>query len=71
MGLFSRSIKTDAPTPINDVAASLAPVPTYDALYGFAGTFNYTATREQAMSVPTIARARGIICSSIASIPIV
>mgnify|MGYP003649632605 FL=1 len=70
MGLFSRSIKTDAP-PTNDVAASLAPVPTYDALYGFAGTFNYTATREQAMSVPTIARARGIICSSIASIPIV
>lgn len=72
MGLLDRfTLKATAPAPTNDVEASLAPVPTYDSFYGFPGVYNYNATREQAMSIPTIARARGIICSSIASIPII
>ena len=71
MGLFSRSIKTDAPTPTNDVAASLAPYPNSDGLYAVRNAYSYTASREEAMSIPTIARARGIICSSIAAMPII
>jgi HK97 family phage portal protein len=71
MGLFSRSIKTDAPTPTNDVAASLAPYPNSDGLYAVRNAYSYTASREEAMSIPTIARARGIICSSIAATPII
>jgi hypothetical protein len=72
MGLLDRfSFKAQAPKPDNDVAASLAPVPTLDIVYGIPTNFNFSATREQAMSVPTIARARGIICSSIAAIPII
>jgi HK97 family phage portal protein len=71
MGLFSRSIKTDAPTPTNDVAASLAPYPNSDGLYAVRNAYSYTASREEAMSIPTIARARGIICSSIAAVPII
>jgi HK97 family phage portal protein len=71
MGLFSRSIKTDAPTPTNDVAASIAPYPNSDGLYAVRNAYSYTASREEAMSIPTIARARGIICSSIAATPII
>ena len=51
----------------SDVAASLAPVTSLDSLTPFFGGFN-TATREEAMSVPTVSRGRNIICSSIASI---
>ena len=56
------------PTP-TDVAASLAPVTSIDSLSGatWYGLQN-TATREEAMSVPTVSRARSIICSSVASI---
>lgn len=52
-----------------DVQASLAPISTMDSFFNFFGG-TYTATREEAMSVPTCARARNIICSSIASIPL-
>lgn len=56
-------------TPVStDIDASLAPVTTIDSL---PGAFYYglgTATREEAMSVPSVARARSIICSSVASI---
>lgn len=51
----------------SDVAASLAPVTALDSLTPFFGGVN-TATRDEAMSVPTVARGRNIICSSIASI---
>lgn len=67
MGLFTRTVKVDSPT--YDVSASLAPVSTIDSLYNFYGA-GITATRAEFMSVPTCARARGIICSSIASIPL-
>ena len=63
----TRSIETAAPTRGVDVAASLAPVTSLDSLTPFFGGAQ-TATREEAMSVPSCARARNIICSSIASI---
>ena len=63
----SRGVETAAPTRGVDVAASLAPVTSIDSLSPFFGGAQ-TATREEAMSVPSCARARNIICSSIASI---
>jgi phage portal protein BeeE len=63
----TRKVETAAPTPTYDVSASLGPVTSLDSLSPFFGGAN-TATREQAMMVPTVARARNIICSSIASI---
>jgi HK97 family phage portal protein len=71
MGLLdifaSRKVEMATPSPTYDVSASLGPVTTLDSLTPFFGGPN-TATREQAMMVPTVARARNIICSSIASI---
>ena len=63
----TRSVETAAPTRGVDVAASLAPVTSIDSLSPFFGGAQ-TATREEAMSVPSCARARNIICSSISSI---
>ncbi|CAB4222122.1 portal_HK97, phage portal protein, HK97 family [uncultured Caudovirales phage] len=68
MGLFTRSV--DAVSPVAyDVQASLAPVQTQDSIFNFFGA-GMTATRAEAMSVPTVARARNIITSSVASIPL-
>jgi HK97 family phage portal protein len=63
----TRSVQTVQPTAGADVAAALQPVTSLDSLTPFFGGVN-TATREEAMSVPTVARGRNIICSSIASI---
>lgn len=63
----SRSVQTVTAPAGADVAASLAPVTSLDSLTPFFGGVN-TATREEAMSIPTVARGRNIICSSIASI---
>jgi len=52
-----------------DVAAALAPLNTMNSLSSYLLT-PATATRDEAMAVPTIARARNIICASIASIPL-
>jgi HK97 family phage portal protein len=62
----SRSVETVMPASGADIAASM-PVTSLDSLTPFFGGVN-TATREEAMSVPTVARGRNIICSSIASI---
>jgi HK97 family phage portal protein len=71
MGLLdifaTRKVEMATPSPTYDVSASLGPVTSLDSLTPFFGGAN-TATREQAMMVPTVARARNIICSSIASI---
>ena len=71
MGLFdifaARKVEMATPALTYDVSASLGPVTSIDSLTPFFGGAN-TATREQAMMVPTVARARNIICSSIASI---
>jgi HK97 family phage portal protein len=63
----TKKVETAAIERGSDVAASLAPVTALDSLTPFFGGVN-TATREEAMSVPTVARGRNIICSSIASI---
>ena len=63
----SRSVQTVSVPAGADVAAALGPVTSLDSLTPFFGGVN-TATREEAMSVPTVARGRNIICSSIASI---
>ena len=69
MGLFSRNTQIHTiEIPTVDIAAESAPVNfgNYFAPY----LTNIIATREQAMSVPSIARARNIICGSISSLPI-
>ena len=56
-------------SPSVDVAAALAPLNTMNSLSSYLLT-PVTATRDEAMAVPTIARARNIIAASIASIPL-
>ena len=72
MGLFDRksTIEAVAPSRGADVAAQIGPAPTLDAFYPFGGA-DYLASREEAMSVPAIARARNMICNSIATIPMI
>jgi HK97 family phage portal protein len=66
-----RTVQTNAPFASPDVsAADLAPVQNLNAIFSPFGGY-VTATREEAMSIPTIARARNIICSAISSIPFV
>ena len=69
MGLFSRTVVTAA-EPTYDVSASMGPVNNISSLNNFIGTYGTTATRAEFMSVPTCARARNIMCSSVASIPL-
>ena len=62
----TRQVQSVTPISGADIAASM-PVTSLESLTPFFGGVN-TATREEAMSVPTVARGRNIICSSIASI---
>lgn len=68
MGLFDR-FTNQKPISGTDVSASLAPFTISEAIYASTNT-GATATRVQAMGIPTIARARNLICSSVASLPI-
>ena len=69
MGLFDRFITNTTIAPTVDVAAANTPYNLQSAVGGlFYGA--QTATREQAMSVPSVARARNIICSTIGSLPL-
>ena len=69
MGLFDRFLTNTAITPTVDVAAANTPYNLQSAVGGlFYGA--QTATREQAMSVPALARARNIICSTTGSLPL-
>jgi HK97 family phage portal protein len=70
MGLFSRNVVATPVAPTSDIEASLAPVNTISSIYNFYGVTGITASRAEFMSVPTCARARNIICSSVASIPL-
>ena len=70
MGLFSRTVTTAAPAATSDIEASLAPVNVTSSLYNIYGVAGITASRVEFMSVPTCARARNIISSSVASIPL-
>ena len=69
MGLFDafKPVKAAVEESI-DIAASLAPYNS-DSIGGFFAGLPQIS-RSEAMSVPTIARARGIICTSIASLPL-
>ena len=69
MGLFDRFLTNQTPTIQTDVAAANTPYNLQQAVGGlFYGA--QTATREQAMSVPSVARARNIICATIGSLPL-
>jgi HK97 family phage portal protein len=63
---FFLPAKPDAPV----IDASLAPVNSLDSIGApyFGGV--QSASRSEAMGVPVIARARGIICSTVASLPL-
>lgn len=68
MGLFDRFVKTATTSEI-DVSAASAPFNLNQSL----GNLFYTSSvsnRQTAMSVPAVARARNIICSTIASLPL-
>ena len=69
MGLFDRFLTNQTTTNSVDVAAGNTPYNLQQAVGGlFFGA--QTVTREQAMSVPSVARARNIICSTIGSLPL-
>jgi HK97 family phage portal protein len=62
-------VQTAKPTKVSDVAAALTPVQISDSVYNIlAGATN--TTRQLAMSVPSVARARNIICGTIGSLPL-
>ena len=66
--LFVPSIvKAETPAATIDIEASLYPVNTYDSLGGFYFSGNQSATRSEAMGVPTLARARNMICMTLGS----
>jgi HK97 family phage portal protein len=69
MGLFDRFLTNQTIAPTTDVAASYAPYNLQAAIGGMIYG-SQTATREQAMSVPALARARNIICSTVGSLPV-
>jgi HK97 family phage portal protein len=62
-------VKTAKPTKVSDVAAALTPVQISDSVYNILGGATNT-TRQLAMSVPSVARARNIICGTIGSLPL-
>jgi len=68
LDIFRTKVTAVSPDAGTDVSASLYPIQTTDSITSF-GVATYTATREEFMSIPTCSRARSIICSSIASIP--
>ena len=67
MGIKDIFTKASAPAPTVDVAAGLG---TFD-IYGAGMVYGATAIAnpQEAMSVPSVARAKGIICSTVASLP--
>jgi HK97 family phage portal protein len=70
MGIRDFFVSAPQPQPDQTIDASLAPVNSLDSIGApyFGGI--QSASRSEAMGVPTIARARGIICSTVASLPL-
>jgi HK97 family phage portal protein len=62
-------VQTAKPSKVSDVAAALTPVQISDSVYNILGGATNT-TRQLAMSVPSVARARNIICGTIGSLPL-
>jgi len=67
--IFFPQVTAQAPQKIADVTASLTPVQISDSVYNILGGATNT-TRQLAMSVPAVARARNIICGTIGSLPL-
>jgi len=66
---FFPEVKAATPQPVTDVTAALTPIQISDQVYNILGGPT-NATRQLAMSVPSVARARNIICGTIGSLPL-
>jgi HK97 family phage portal protein len=62
-------VQAAKPGIVTDVQAGLTPVQIADSVYNILGGSTNT-TRALAMSVPSVARARGIICGTVGSLPL-
>jgi phage portal protein BeeE len=62
-------VETARPSTPLDVTAALTPIQISDSVYNILGGSTNT-TRQLAMSVPSVARARNIICGTIGSLPL-
>ena len=70
MGIRDFFVSTSSSAPVTvDAAATPTPFNNTSSLNGFSN-WSSTATRQQAMAVPTISRARSIICSTVATLPL-
>jgi HK97 family phage portal protein len=66
---FFPQVSAAKPVNVVDVSAANTPVMNTDTLYNFIGGGTST-TRDIAMSVPSVARARNIICGTVGSLPL-
>jgi HK97 family phage portal protein len=66
---FFPQITAQTPQKVSDVTAALTPVQITDSVYNILGGAT-NSTRQLAMSVPSVARARNIICGTIGSLPL-
>jgi HK97 family phage portal protein len=69
MGIKDFFLGAPSAAPTSDVEASLAPFNLSTSVYGLLNAPT-TVDRATAMSVPTVARARNIICGTLASLPL-
>ena len=63
---FFPQVTAQTPQKVSDVTAALTPVQITDSVYNILGGAT-NSTRQLAMSVPSVARARNIICGAVAS----
>jgi HK97 family phage portal protein len=66
---FFPQVTAQTPPKVSDVTAALTPVQITDSVYNILGGAT-NSTRQLAMSVPSVARARNIICGTIGSLPL-
>jgi HK97 family phage portal protein len=66
---FFPQVTAQTPQEPSDVTAALTPVQISDSVYNILGGATNT-TRQLSMSVPSIARARNIICGTVGSLPL-
>jgi HK97 family phage portal protein len=66
---FFPQVTAQTPQKVSDVTAALTPVQISDSVYNILGGAT-NSTRQLAMSVPSVARARNIICGTIGSLPL-
>jgi len=66
---FFPEVKAATPQKVADVTSALTPIQITDSVYNILGGATNT-TRQLAMSVPSVARARNIICGTIGSLPL-